>query len=384
MSDNESRFREIQRSKDGHWLLVKAADRYYFVRIDGDDPVIVETDNGHMINTLYPELANRMFEELEIYGYEAMTKPTIMKIHTFLLDNVNTIFDIATTHHKEDDWTFDFQGEKKWEMAFGEKTTRLTEMAIWLSKCTHMQLSAIIYIANEYNSLNVAYVLATALESPSKYERFKTIHDFAELISEIRECSFRRVNSDFKLFEMYYGVHITEDGPIINPEVEVGKEDGIEGNVVTKEALVGRNYYLYVDGIIKSRQPISLKLQDLELNINRREPNIHKEETDLTYLIPGEYWVKRIRANTDTEQNYVIAIKVDKDFVIKACYVMKESVMHMGGGFFVIPGAEMDAYRSIEALWTIPEMVMAELDLLIRKRSLTNEFSFIGKSYRKQ
>ena len=36
MSDNESRFREIQRSKDGHWLFGKKEDRYYFVRIDGD------------------------------------------------------------------------------------------------------------------------------------------------------------------------------------------------------------------------------------------------------------------------------------------------------------------------------------------------------------
>ena len=242
-----------------------------------------------------------------------------------------------------------------------------------------MQLSAIIYIANEYNSLNVAYILATALESPSKYERFKTIHDFAELISEIRACSYKRVNHDFKLFEMYYGIHVLEDGPIINAGVEVGKKDGIVGNVVTKDTLAGRNYYLYVDGVIKSRQPISLKLQDLELDINRKEPNIHKEDTDLTYLIPGEYWVKRIRANTEAEQNYVIAIKVDKAFEIKACYVMSESVMRMGGGFFVIPGEEMQAYRSFNALETIPEMVMAELDLLISNRYLTKDFSFIGK-----
>ena len=379
MSDNESRFREIQRSKDGHWLFGKKEDRYYFVRIDGDDPVVIETNNGRIINTLYPELASRMFEELEIYGYEAMTKPTIMKIHTFLLDNIDSIFDIATTYHNTDEWTFDYQGETKWETAFGEKTTRLKEMATWLAKCTHMQLSAIIYIANEYNSLNVAYILATALESPSKYESFKTIHDFAELISEIRACSFKRVNHDFKLFEMYYGIHVLEDGPIINPGVEVGKKDGIVGNVVTKDALVGRNYYLYVDGVIKSRQPISLKLQDLELDINRKEPNIHKEDTDLTYLIPGEYWVKRIRANTEAEQNYFIAIKVDKAFEIKACYVMSESVMRMGGGFFVIPGEEIQAYRSFNALETIPEMVMAELDLLISNRYLTKDFSFIGK-----
>ena len=296
-----------------------------------------------------------------------------------MLDNFSSIFDITVAHIDEDDWTFDFHTNKAWELAFGEKISRRKEIATWLAKCTRMQLSAINYIANNYHSLNVAYILARAMESESRYECFETITALADLVSENTNSRIRKVNTDFKNFQMYYGTHLYEDGPVIQPEVTVGKYDGIIGKVISKEALIGRNYYLYSDGIIKSRQPFSIKLPDLNLDINRREPNIHKEETELVTMITGDYWVKRIRANDEAEQNYVIAIRIDKDKAIQELKVMSESVMRMGGGFFVIPGVEMDAYRSFDELNTIPEIVMAELDLLIHERYLKKDMSFIGK-----
>ena len=95
-----------------------------------------------------------------------MTAESIIPWHFTMIDNF-----IKMEHEQVEqmlnecfmekhDWTFDVDEE-----VFGDSEERVEAIRTWLSKCTHMQMTAACCIGNAYHSINIAYVLAALLET---------------------------------------------------------------------------------------------------------------------------------------------------------------------------------------------------------------------------
>ena len=83
MEGSNPKYTELRRSRDNQWTLIEVEGKYYYVRYDGSDLYTVETKANNLVNTMYRDLAEKMFDELVAYGYNAESKPTILNIHSF-------------------------------------------------------------------------------------------------------------------------------------------------------------------------------------------------------------------------------------------------------------------------------------------------------------
>jgi hypothetical protein len=112
------------------------------------------------------------------------------------------------------DWTYtiDVKGTG-WEEIWGVRGVREGEIMEWLSKITHMQMTAACCIGNAYHTLNIAYILATIMETCDGDEREVKFNKLADFVGENSE--YYASVDDFKTFELYYGIHLKENGNVI-------------------------------------------------------------------------------------------------------------------------------------------------------------------------
>lgn len=146
-------------------------------------------------------------------------------------------------------------------------------------------------------------------------------------------------------FELYYGIHLNEEGKIINEELDDdGESDKYVGSKVSVDDLIGRNFYLYCDGKKEESQPFELNLPDLELDTesddvmtdedeDEDEDYFSDEDDDLADYLPEKCWVKRISAVEDGYEAYhLIALSIDDDGHIDTITIILEEVQRMGNG----------------------------------------------------
>lgn len=388
----------IKYSGDRRWLIAEQEGRYYFFDTAGEKARPVETPSGRLVETSYISLADRILLDLEIFGAENMTAESIIPWHFTMIDNF-----IKMEHEqveqmlnecfmKKHDWTFDIDEE-----VFGDSEERVEAIRTWLSKCTHMQMTAACCIGNAYHSINIAYVLAALLENYSGKalrKQFKALaaivedNDFYDDIDSIMGV--------FDTFKLYYGIHNDENGAIINQALSlVNDSEGSMDFVISEEALVGRNFYHYTDGELDEQQPLVLAtdLSDIEeadeecdeedddYDDDFEDDEDDDYDEDLDEYLPSDCWVKKISAfEDDDEVYYIIAITVE-DGKAKDIVVIRDEVSRAGGGMFFIPGMAMPANHYYEEVDfdDYPEVVDREFDALKAGKYLPNNFSFIGK-----
>lgn len=119
-------------------------------------------------------------------------------------------------------------------------------------------MTAACCIGNAYESLNLALALALVLEKYDGDERQEKLSEVAQLITDTYQFGpFDDILNDFKTFELYYGIHLDENGNILDdivPDIDDEDEEEEEIDVddlseysVTFEQLIGRNFYHYTD-----------------------------------------------------------------------------------------------------------------------------------------
>lgn len=397
MADNDTQISVVRKSRDGKWALIIANNEKYFILHKGEDGnmEMAHTPAGNAIDTRYESLAYRLLHDIEIYGIDCFSPESIVPWHFTMIDNfmkmkheeVEGILDQSFL--RKNDWTLDGDiDDEKWLAIFGESETRKQEIREWLSKCTHMQMTAACCIGNAHHSLNIAYVVAQYMEN---YEGGQLDQQLRKLASRIGQYSMyaeaEDMMVDFETFKLYYGIHLETDGAIINKELLEETPEYI-GKETSVEALVGRNFAHYTDGKIDSEQPLKLTVPDLTLvlddELNDDEDGEDDEDDDEEYSelsdhLTPDCWIKRINAGIDGQEAYYILEVVVKNGVIKNVYVTLEEVEHMGHGMFMIPGMEMAGQTYYSELDYIPEECEDELDKLVSGRYLKEGFSFIGK-----
>ena len=401
--NNESKVNFVKASHNGQWIMLESDGNYYFAHSEGKDTALVKTPAGNAVRTSYKDLADRILNDLDTFGYNYRSPESILAWHFTMIDNfsmmehstVEKILD--QSFMQKSDWTFDEnQDDEDWTEIFGEEENRNNTIREWLSKCTHMQMTAACCIGNAYHSINIAFVLARLMEN---HEGNKLKQKFSHLAGQIAENSFygpaEDILVDFTTFELYYGIHLKENGKIINEECEyVCETDKYIGNEVSLENLIGRNFYLYTNGKKDESQPFELNLSDLELDtesddddmvdeddeVDEDEEFFDDEEGHLADYLPEKCWVRRVSAVEDEYEAYhLIALTVDTTGHIDTITVILEEVQRMGNGWFMIPGMELEGSSSYEEMDYYPEDVMKELELLTKHRFIPKGFSFVGK-----
>ena len=204
--------------KEGdEWSIVRKDKCYFFI---DEFEEYATTPRGDILKTGYLVLAERILEDLDDYGPDDFSPDSILPWHYTTVENFSKmppkqVEDIlADSFVNRYDWTYTVNAAgTKWEAIWGQRGVREKEIMEWLSKITQMQMTAACCIGNAYHSINVAYVLAVIMESYNGEARDAMFNELAIFIRKNSEY-FANVD-DFKTFELYYGIHLTEKGNVI-------------------------------------------------------------------------------------------------------------------------------------------------------------------------
>ena len=380
-----------------------------FVICDGDK--VLKTPAGNPVTTLYQPLAERLVQDLNEFGPSSFSAGSVLPWHYTMIDNFASMSHEAVEREligsflSQPDWTFFENGGKNWVRVFGEMSTRLPQMVSWLKLATIMQLTAACCIGNAYESLNIAYTLALIVEQYAGEEREEKLRGLAQMIADTYEFgSFSEIYKTAKTFELYYGIHFDEHGPAIKgfeleaeekDEDEAGEEPSddeeelydddfdiayLEGEEVSVETLVGRNFYHYTDGELDAEQPLAYSFPDLELELDEEsEENEEAEEVDsgLYEVLPDDCWVKRYVDDDDPETCYLLYVALDEDGYINdaGCYM---EVKQSSGLSLLFPGLDLPASKDYTYMADPPEKVTEDVERLLNYPALPLDFSFVG------
>jgi hypothetical protein len=326
-----------------------------------------------------------------------MAAESIIPWHCTMIDNFASIKHTQIEEMLDEsflqayDWTYAVGRND----IFGDIEERIPMIRKWLSKCTHMQMTAVCCIGNAYHSINIAFVLAALMEHYSGKALRKQFKALAEIVEEnALYDDLDNIMKVFDTFNLYYGIHNEEEGSIISVELSIiEKEDNSREIEISEEMLIGRNFYHYTDGKCDDEQPFVL-----ETDLSHLESSGEEDENDDEYddefeddenesdeefeeYLPHDCWVKKISAFEDDEVIYYHIIIEVKDGFTTNISVVKDEVSRSIGGMFFFPGMTMPAvhfYDEIDAD-DYPEAVDNELEALKKKRYLPNNFSFMGK-----
>lgn len=395
METEKDKTEVIKSSVDKKWWLFKHKDTYGFIENVNGKQKLLKTPGDEILCTSYLVLAERILKDVAKFGSLYMSSESILPWHYTMMDNfvkmdheeVEDILDHCFI--QKPDWTFSVGRENnECVRLFGTEKDRPLEIKTWLSKCTHMQMTAACCIGNTYHSINIAFVLAALMENYSGMELQRQFKYLAELLDN---NFFYGPTEDFvevfNTFCLYYGIHLQEDGAIINQSA-LGINSSLHMDPVyskvclNSETLVGRNFYHYTDGVVDKTQPIVLEPVDIELYEEERDKSEDpdSEENLLSEYIPKDCWIKKISAWEDEQElNRLIVIQLDDNSNIKNVTEFTEQIHHMGNGLFMIPGLDTGNERSYEMEDELSVNAKAEIELLVKQRVLKQGTTFIGK-----
>lgn len=388
-------------NKVTQYTCKKVNDRYILC----EDDHVLTTPAGNPVGTMYEALAQRMLTDLEKYGKNTRSGASVLPWHYTMLDSfapmrheqVEQI--LARSFLSRVDWTCRVNLGAEWKNTFGKWNDRKEYIEQWLSEASFMQMTAACCIGNAYGSLNLAMALALALEKNTGKERDDRLTAIAMLVADTYQFgSFEDIYDSFKTFELYYGIHLEEDGPILVEIIpDSDDDDDLDVNdltnySVTVEQLVGRNYYHYTDYERDEVQPAVLEIRDIEINESEEDDEDDysdedmdeedDEETDGIYdYLPDDCWVKRIIDDDDADICYLLYLEVGEDGKVQSSGCIEETTQRMGGGgfFFAFPGMDMGGVKSYDDCPYPPDKVIAELRLLLKGRTIPTDFTFVGK-----
>lgn len=407
----------VKQSRDGRWLIAKIEDKYFFIDTAPKESAPLRTPNGILVDTTYYQLAERILDDLSAYGTEHMTAESVLPWHFTMVENfslmkheqIEAILDECFM--RKHDWTYEVDHDE----IFGDEDERIAAIRKWLSKCTHMQMTAACCIGNAYHSINVAYVLAALMEKYTGRALRKQFKTLAEIVEEHAIFDdLDSIMSVFDTFNLYYGIQNEKEDAIINAKLSIVEEDDGSSDIeVTEELLIGRNFYHYTDGERDEEQPFILEtdLSYLESSNDEDDDDDYDEDYDeddedegededeyddddededededeydeeYDEYLPRDCWIKRISTFEDDEAIYYHVILEAEDGVVTNVSVLRDEISHISGGMFFIPGMTMPEnhyYEEVDAD-DYPEEINNELESLKKKRYLPNKFSFMGK-----
>ncbi len=387
-------------------------------------------EGGNVITTPYEPLAKRIVRDLGRYGMDYHSTESVLAWHFSLLDRIEQMghegFQKAMENSflRREDWTCRANYFPGWHHFFGDWDERIEYIRQWLTEATLMQMTAACCIGNAYESINVAFTLALVLEKYKDEARDRKLKELAAILS--LEGSLGQapgIYNDCKTFELYYGFHLAENGPIIKKmmmncddnwfdevpdddddlDIDIWGGDTLDVNNLTQynvsvEQLIGRNFYHYSNGEQDDEQPAMFEFADLDLDLFDDEceededeaNNIYEDEIkdnerraieELWSCLPEDCWVKRFVDDEDPNLCYLLYLVLDDDGNIEnsGCIAEIAKFTRLNPAFAIVPGLKIPREKSYETIDFPPDKITDDLEMLFQGRSLPLDFSFVGK-----
>ena len=312
----------------------------YYVIYNGEERL--KTPAGLPVYTRYRQLAERIVDDLGIFGYNYHSSSSILSWHFTCIDNFsrmghdNVVNALLQSFFRSPDWTCEEMQGEAWSEVFGDWEERTEPILQWMQKATVMQLTAACCIANAYESINLPFVLAYILENYSGEERKNKLDFVAEMVASTRHYgTFTDIKRDFETFEFYYGIHLEEEGRAIEnfnidfPETyEHFELENLLFEEISDEALIGRNYQHYTSGKKDTEQPGEYQFADFVSDYFSDEEDDEEDEEDeedddgeddddedddLSIYLPDNCWVKRFADDEEPGKYYLLYIEKYED-----------------------------------------------------------------------
>lgn len=380
----------LKDSTNGRYSLWEAGGRFLFCSKDEKNPEVFATDTNRPVITTYRKLADAILEDLDTYGPRSENLKSLAK---WQFDMVSEYAGLTTKEFAElvkkeclnaPDWTDSIDKQDLRAQFFSLTLLDKEKIASWIDKCTSMQLNAILHICRALKSIKIALSLARVLEDYSD-GWFDKAEILINWITDNSEFSYSYVTMIFRAFVVYYGIHLDENGGLFEEKINYTEDLFFIGKKISKEILVGRNYYLYEDGLKAKEQPEHFMPKDFLLDCSSDDADDDPEEPDYNELevyVPERCWIRRINAHENGQESYyLIVVSIDDDDTITEVACIHEIVSQQNGGFFFFnPGIfDNSTNTEYEELDSFPQAVFDELVLLFKGRALQPGFSIIGK-----
>lgn len=322
--ETKSKSTFIKQSGNGEYGLWEMDGRFLFCSSDKVKPEVFTTPANSPITTSYRKLADAILEDLDTHGPKNEDLRSVAKWHYDLVKDYIRLKDTEFADVvKEEclrvpDWTEAVNKNDAWTSFF--KYTLVDSEAInaWIDKCSHMQLNAILHVYRALKSIRIALSVARIMECMDEDEREKldVVTNWVVDNSEYPYLFVSRIISNFKL---YYGIHLEENGDMFDDSLDYEEDQFFIGQKVSQEILIGRNYYLYEEGLKIKDQPARYEPDDIALYCSddeyEEEEESEPEYDALEMIISERCWIRRISALEEGKETYLlIAITVDDDF----------------------------------------------------------------------
>lgn len=225
----------VKTIENTNYSLVLEEGRYAIY----DNGSVMQSPGGNPVTTGYEDIALKLMDDLKTFGYAMNNSSSMLSWHFDLLDKFlkmgmkEIIYSIMANllNSPQRDWTMNcpYQDDSivtEWEDVFGSKAQmedRLQIVADWLNACTRMQLAAANAMSRKYDSFNLAYLLARAIEydeSPEQLINMTVKYHPGHTAAEMQE--------DFERYLLYYGVHVDDYKRTDPVEGEVDEETANE------------------------------------------------------------------------------------------------------------------------------------------------------------
>ena len=387
--ENKGKSKFVKRSQNKKYGLWEADGRYLFCSSDENKPEVFVVPDNRPITTTYRELADVMLEDLDVFGPQSEDLQSIAKWQLDLLKDYIRYKtpEFADIVKKEclngPDWTESIGKQDAWTLFFRHTLMDRAGIVAWIDKCTHMQLNAILHVYRALKSVRIALSIARVMEcmAAEDDEKLDIVAKWIVDNSEYLEFYVQKILNNFKL---YYGLQLEGHEGLFEGMIDYEEDQFFVGRKISEEILIGRNYYLYEEGVRAKDQPKHYEPDDIALDCSS-EGEEDEEEPDYDELeayVPEHCWIRRISALEDGQESYfLIAVTVDDDYTITGVTCIHETVSQQGGGLFFFTPGLFDGPSSSEydELTFYPTKVFDELAYLVKGRALKPGFSIIGK-----
>lgn len=398
--ERENKTKFVKKSSNGKYGLWESEGKYLFCSNDDNKPEVFSTETNYPITTGYRELADAILEDLDAFGPKSEDLQSVAK---WQLDMVSKYIKLEPSEFAEiikkewlsvSDWTETINKQDTRTSFFKLTLSSKAELATWIDKCTHMQKNAILHVCQALKSGWIAFSIARLMETFDEDLNDK-LDIVSKWIAENTEYSPLYITKIIDDFKMYYGIHLEEHGELFDEIIDYDEDQLFIGKKISEEDLIGRNYYLYDEGLKAKDQPKHYKPDDISLDCSSEDNDDDDDEEDvdddddedteydeLEAYVPEHCWIRRISALEDGQESYfLIAITVDDDYIIDSITCIHETVSQQGGGllFFSPVLFDGDSTSEYEELDFYPSVVFDELAYLVEGRALKTGFSIIGK-----
>ena len=391
--ENENKAEFIRKSRSGKYEIWKKSGFYMFCTSDEKNPQVIMTNDNRAVKTQIRRMADAILDDLDVYGPQSRDPQSVAGWQADLIEQYLRMEgnEFAEVVKKEcldgPDWTESIDRQDAWTLFFKNTLTDRTGMVLWIDRCTHMQLNAILHVCRALKSIRIALSAARIMEDFDEDQNEK-LAILIKWIADNSDYSDLYVVKILRNFKLVYGIHLEENGDLFGTIIDYDEDQFFVGKKVSVETLIGRNYYLYEDGRIAGEQPKHYEPGDIRLSIWSDDNDNDEEEEEsgsdgLDAYLPEKCWVRRISALEDGQESYyLIAVTVDENNMITEIHCIHEVVAQqcVGGMFFLMPGfSEGASVSEYEEMDTYPARVFDELGYLISGRALRPDFSIIGK-----